>query len=907
MRIARVALPALLIVGFLSCLSYAASDRIAGVIDGSQVVVIKGNVHSLARPEFDEGRTDASRMLHSVSLTFRPSAAQQADLDLLLTQLQDPSSPNYHKFLTPAQFGSRFGMSQNDVNKIVAWLQAQGFHNISVASSRNEISFDGTVAQIESVFHTEMHNYLLDGEIYVANATEPSLPAAIAETAVGMRHLNSFAPKPRAQVRPNFTYSVTGGHFLSPDDFATIYDVTSLYSAGKDGAGQKIAIVGQSTVNATDLSNFRSAAGLAANPATLTLIEGTGTRCPRDEGESDLDIEWSGGVAKNATIIFLYAGLDLSISPKDSCSGSRFFNVWDALQYAVLHNVAPFISTSYGFCESGLPASFVQPGGALQTWAQQGQTQGQTIVSASGDLGAADCESQGSTSATTGLAVDAPASIPEVTGAGGNEFFGDNTAGADSPYWSGPTGGADTLSSALEWIPEQGWNDTATNGGRIAGSGGGASIYYAKPSWQTGAGSKREVPDISLTASADHDGYLFCSEDNGTSTPVSTCTVGFRTGAGGGLTVVGGTSAVAPTFSGILALINEYVGNVPPAGLAPLNPTLYQLAASHPTAFHDVTTGNNIVPCTTGTPNCASGSMGFSATAGYDEVTGLGSVNAFALAQVWPGALPATTTTLVANPTSITQGQSVTLTATVAPSTATGTVNFYVAGTTLLGTATLTSGIATLPTTQLPPGGDSVTAAYSGDSSNSGSTSSAVTVTVGAVTFTLTPTANTYPVVQGGTITATLNLTSTSGFNPANTPLLYTCSDNASESTCTGPVGKFTLTSIPFVIKTTPPTARLERPLDRSEKIFYAALLPGLLGIVFTAGSRKRSLRGIRLLSLIVVLGFSTLWMGSCGGSNGSTRNPGTPAGSYSILVTASTGGTNPIVGSVTINLVVTQ
>ena len=180
----------------------------------------------------------------------------------------------------------------------------------------------------------------------------------------------------------------------------------------------------------------------------------------------------------------------------------------------------------------------------------------------------------------------------------------------------------------------------------------------------------------------------------------------------------------------------------------------------------------------------------------------------------------------------------------------------------------------------------------------------ALTVTATNQTITLTPQATTYPVAQGGTITATLTLTSSNGFNTA---LIYSCSDPASESTCTGPIGPTptTLTSVPFVIKTTPPTAKLERPLDRGAKIFYAVLLPGLLGIMFTAGSRKRSLRGMRLLSLIVALGFSTLWLGSCGGSNGSTRNPGTPTGNYSVVVNATTGGANPVTGTATINLVV--
>ena len=151
-------------------------DRIAA-IDSSQMVALTGNVHGLAQPRFDLGLTDSSQVLYGVTLAFRPSGAQRADLNRLLAQQQDRSSPNYHKWLTPAQFADRFGMTQNDVNRVVAWLEAQGFTVASIANSRNQISFDGTVAQLQSVFRTEIHNYLVDGEVHLANATNPSVPA----------------------------------------------------------------------------------------------------------------------------------------------------------------------------------------------------------------------------------------------------------------------------------------------------------------------------------------------------------------------------------------------------------------------------------------------------------------------------------------------------------------------------------------------------------------------------------------------------------------------------------------------------------------------------------------------------------------------------------------------------------
>ena len=920
-------LPTLLLASSLPSLSYAATpDRISGVIDSSQKIALKGNVHGLALPKFDLGRADGSRLIHGVSLAFHPSAAQQKDLDLLLTQLQDRSSPNYHKWLTPAQFADRFGMSRNDVKRIIAWLQSEGFANISVSNSRNEISFDGTVAQIELVFGTEMHNYLVKGEVHLANSTDPLVPAALAGSLLTIGHLHDFAPKPRMKVQPHLTSYVSGNHFLSPADFATIYDLQPLYSAGNDGTGQTIAVVGQTTVSTTDLNNFRSAAGLAASTVTMTLIEGTATRCSGDEGEADLDLEWSGGVAKNAGITFVYAGL----GPGDTCS-SRFDSVWDALDYAVQHNVAPFISTSYGFCETGLGNTFTLQ---IQGWAQQAITQGQTIVAASGDAGAADCDG-GGVSATQGLGVDVPAAIPEVTGMGGNEFTGDvagtvtgtapnTTAGGDAPYWSGSGTGSDTVSSALEYIPETAWNDTTfdiANGGGLSASGGGASKFFTKPTWQTGTGvpadGQRDVPDLSLSASANHDGYLICSEDDGNGGIVPSCTAGFRTGSGGNFTLVGGTSVAAPTFAGILALVNQYLGNVPPTGLAPLNPTLYQLPGNNPEPFHDVTTGDNKVPCTSGTTNCPAGTtqIGFSAGIGYDQVTGLGSVDGFALAQI----LARTpTTTAVSTPSgTVNLGASVTFTATVTPATATGTVNFFNNGsTTALGSANISGGTATFATTSLPLGSNSVTASYSGDTSDRISTSAAPAVTSVTTSFSLTSslgTGGTLSVAQGSTSGAvTLTVTSSTGFivtsgtsSSTALPLTYSCSGLPSESSCLfSPAGTTSATSVSFTVKTTPPTVAQHTP-GGGMRIFYAALLPGLFGIMFTMGSRKRSLRGFRLLGLVVVLGFSTLWLASCSGGGSGNKDPGTPKGTSTVTVNSTTGGAAAITGSFTFQLTV--
>jgi subtilase family serine protease len=936
--LARICVSALAIAFVLASLSYAVTrDRIAGALDSSQTVVLRGNVHSFARPQNDLGRADGSRLMEGVSIAFRPSAEQQADLDKLISELQDPASPNYQKFLTPAQFGSRFGLSRNDIKKIVAWLKSQGFRNISVANSHNEISFDGTVAQVESTFGTEMHHYLIDGDVHLANATEPSVPAALGGTVLTISHLHDFAPKPRAKVQPHLTSYVSGDHFLTPADFVTIYDLQPLYSAGADGTGQRIAIVGQSTVAVSDLNNFRTAASLPANAPTLTLIEGTATRCSGDELESDLDLEWSAGVAKNATIIFLYAGLGRG----DTCA-SRLFNVWDAINYAVQHDIAPFISTSYGACEAANGQAFAQQ---VQGWAQQGITQGQTIVGPSGDSGAADCDPSSNTSASQGLAVDVPAAIPEVTGAGGTAFTGDvagtvsgtapnTTAAADPPYWSASGTGTDTVSSALEWIPETAWNDSTQTGGGLAASGGGASSFFAKPTWQTGTGvpadGKRDVPDISFSASPSHDPYLFCSEDNGAGGTVSTCTVGFRSGAGGGFAAVGGTSAAAPTFSAILALLNQYFGNTPPKGLAPVNPSLYQFAASNPTAFHDVTTGSNMVPCTSGTANCPSGTtkIGFNATAGYDQVTGLGSVDAFVLARAWAATLQSFTMSAnPLNPASVVAGNSATSSVTITPANGfSATVTLSCSALPAGASCSFTPATATAPTwssqmtvltsaNMAPVNGTSFSVVGTSGGLSSSATAS-LTVTATTETFSLTSNLSnaTLPVPQGSSGQLSVTVSSSNGFVVASggnsqtaLPLNYSCSGLPSESSCLfSPGNPSSSTVVAVTVTTTPATARFVRPVTRGTRIFYAAFMPGLLGIMFVAGSRKHSLRGTRTLALILVLGTSTIWLGSCGGSNNSaSKNPGTPKGSYPVTINATTGGGNPITANVSFTLTV--
>jgi subtilase family serine protease len=652
---------AILVIGGNAPVALGASQaprRLHSDIDDSQTFVLKGNTRPAVElgAAQDLGEVSASQTLPRMAIHFAMSAAQHADLAQLLAQQQDRRSAQFHKFLTPESYAARFGLNTADLRKITLWLENNGFSNLQVARSRTWVSFSGTAAQAQAAFHTAIHSYAVNGETHFANASDPQLPKALQGVAESVRGLHDFRMKPHIRrIQPHFTSNISGNTFLAPDDWATIYDVKPLYGLGLDGTGVTIAVVGQSDVLLTDIRAFRSAAGLPAKDPTIVLAgrdPGVQTSSG-DEGESDLDLEWSGAIAKNANILFVTA----------SFAGTGN-GVEDSITYVIDNNVAPILSTSYGLCEANVATADLNTQNALFA---QANAQGMTILAASGDGGAADCDPPQSnpneTAATQGLAVDFPASSPYVTGMGGTTF-----SEGGGTYWA--TTNNSSNGSALSYIPEVTWNDTF----KFA-SGGGASALVPKPVWQTGTGvpadTARDVPDLAVGASPAHDGYMVCSEGS--------CVNGFRR-ADQSLDVTGGTSVGPPTFAGVLALLLQKNG--PGSRVGNINANLYALAAAFPptaarssSPFQDITSGNNIVPCATGTPNCpASLQMGYTAGVGYDQVTGLGSIDANNLVQDWSFDfhLAANTSTL-----SIPRGSSSTATATItAQDHFAGTVSF---------------------------------------------------------------------------------------------------------------------------------------------------------------------------------------------------------------------------------------
>jgi hypothetical protein len=615
----------------------AVPPRIAAGIEDAVRTRLAGNVHPQARAQNDQGIENPNTSLGRITMMFKMTAEQQTDLGALLAQQQDATSPNFHRWLTPEEYGARFGIAESDLDAISAWLAAKGLQVVETSRSRSWVAFTGTASQVQDAFETEIHRYRKNGKSFFANAAEPTVPSAFAGMVLGFRGLNNYpvsAPaivfqrartQPAATPQPDFT--VTTGlaishNLIAPDDFQTIYDLKPLYSAGINGTGQTIAVVGQTDVVESDIDKFRSLSGLPSSPVQMTLVPGSADPgiLDGDVVEASLDLEWSGATAPHATILFVYST-----------------NVFGSLEYAIDQRVAPVVSISYGQCEENTYPTFIAQ---LAQIAQMANAEGITIVSAAGDGGPLECDYETQVSpAIEGLTVQLPASLPYVTGVGGTMFSEGNGS-----YWSSSNNSAG--GSALSYIPEIAWVETVQSGNFtfMVGGGGGASHVFAKPTWQSAPGvpndGARDVPDISLSAAVRHDPYLICTEVQASSgsgfTP--SCVNGFEF-SNSDYTTVGGTSAGAPSFAGIVALINQKAG---PQGN--LNYSLYPVARNTPNAIHDIIGGGTFWECAENCPNGAGNLPG----PGYDLATGLGSIDAFNLVSAWPtAAVPTGTTPLL--------------------------------------------------------------------------------------------------------------------------------------------------------------------------------------------------------------------------------------------------------------------
>jgi hypothetical protein len=726
---------------------------ITGPIDSGAIVVLPGTKHSLAQPRFDIGAVDPAVKMTRVMLVLSLTKEAQTQIQALLDHQQDRASSDYHRWLSPEQFGQQFGPVPQDLLAVKGWLAQQGLQVTSVAKSGLWMEVSGTSGQIERTFQTQMRQYQVGGELHIANATNLSIPAALAPMVRGVVSLHNFFKKPlvgqRVQAKANSkgSYTVitpnatlTGNvHALTPGDYAKIYDLSPLYNASLNGTGVQIGLVARNDISISDFADFRSLTNLPPGGGVSNVL--TDQPDPGfdpnsgDTVEATLDAEWAGGVAPGASIKVVVSASTATTDGVDLSSA-----------FAVDNNLTDILSVSFGQCEAGIgPAENT----FFNSLWQQAAAQGMSVFVSSGDNGAAGCDpAESNTAAQGGLAVSGLASTPFNTAVGGTEF---NDASAVT-FWS-PSNGTGGV-SVLGYIPEIVWNESCNPnivGSPCAGQGffldagsGGKSTIYPKPAWQAGfpaapnTDTSRDIPDVSLSA-AGHDGYIICFD--------FACESQF-------VNIVGGTSASSPSFAGIMAIVVQALGR---QGLP--NYTLYRLAkgasavcnssartvpstpAPASCIFNDVTVGNNSVP----------GQPGFNATSGYDLATGLGSVNAANLVNAWRAlTTAATTTTLAANGvTTIVHGQPVSLSASVTGQTApspTGAVALSGNTTGPIAALPLVSPAGTNVATfsgnvsNLPGGTYSLEAHYPGDSLTGPSDSNgvAVTVTPEASTTTLT-------------------------------------------------------------------------------------------------------------------------------------------------------------------------
>lgn len=768
-----------------STVSTASPRRVLQAVDTSDGVSLASSVRPWVKHASDLGAVPASTAAPKMLLLLSRSAEQQQALEELLSDLQNPASPRYHHWLTPSQFGAAFGANADDVQSVTSWLQSQGFTVTKVAKARNLIEFSGNVGQVEQAFHTDVHRLSLNGVSTMTSVTALQVPRALSPVIQGVVNLDSAKPRTSVvsagratydpsshRIKPDLTlYDSYGdpGLYMDPADAAIVYDTPNAalnpYYSGTplDGSGVTVGVVGDSNVDLTPVSNYRQAF-LNETAATVNLptviVDGNDPGLNGDVTESFLDLEVLGGIAPKAQI-FYYTSDNSDLSA----------GLQNAIARAVEDNAVSILSISYSSCEADQGPTGNAFFAAVY---QQASAQGMTITVSSGDSGPANCDVPGEPAALNGMVVNALGSTPYNISVGGTDF--DALSGNFSQYVNAATSGNPPYyATALQYIPERPWNDSTLMSTSIAANtplsnhgatniiagGGGMSSLYAKPAFQTAltpADSARDLPDVSFLAGNGLYGaaWVLCGYQESGGDDCETTAGQFTSSTT--FSGVGGTSAAAPAFAGMLALVEQSTGS----RLGQANNILYQLAATHySTVFHDVVTGDNAVVCASGSAGCGSNGFttGYNAITGYDLASGLGSVDAAAMVKNWSSAVSASTgTTLTINggatPVSVTHGTTLGINVAVTPATASGSAAL-IANTSLVSgqlAIPLTNGVGSISYNGLPGGTYTVYARYGGDSTDAASSSNTININIAPEASTTSLTINPYTALSSSPI-----------------------------------------------------------------------------------------------------------------------------------------------------------
>ena len=621
----------------------SASPRIGGPVEDSSLTTLSGNTLRIAQPRFDRGpvpEDTSGRML----LVLRRSAEQESALQQLLTDQQTRGSAEYHNWLTPADFGKRFGVADADVQTVAGYLASQGFQVGRIYQNNSAIEITGTAAQISHTFHTQMHTYQVGQKVFTANQSDPQIPRALAPVVAGFASLSNFRSAKattgtRAEfdpatgtVKPLYDGPTVNGnptYGISPGDLAKIYDLPA--PSGTTPA--TIGVISDSNVNLEFIASYTSLFKTGAALPTV-VVDGNDPGTSDDSLTTLEELELITAVDPKAKLT-LYTS-----ATTDYDTGLDF-----AIIRAVDDDAVNVLEIGASECEANLGDAANE---FLSTAWEQAAAEGISVIAATGDAGSAGCDLPGAASGTEvsvgGLAVNGYASTIYDTAIGGTDFYYGKTGVSKTivaTKWS-TNGGTPAFTSARGYIAEQPWNDSiqtydqvTSNPTSLEGSGGGPSTHastsatntgvpYSQPTWQGIAvgvsASARVIPDLSFFAGdgANYSAYLLCAQPSDCSATTPT------------FTMAGGTAAAAAVFSGIAGLLVQKDG-----AQGNLNPELYALYAGSSSVFHDVASGSNSVACSSGT-GCAGGMLsGYSALNGFDGASGMGSVDAGVFITNW--------------------------------------------------------------------------------------------------------------------------------------------------------------------------------------------------------------------------------------------------------------------------------
>ncbi len=589
-------------------------------------------VGALARPPAGARPTGALRAGARVSLGVALNARNTAGLANYAAAVSTPSSPDYHHFLSPAQFATRYGPSSGALSALRLDLRTAGLSVSAPSANGLLVNVHGTAGQVDRAFHTALEGYRLPGGSFGWSPSAPTkLPAVIARGVAAIVGLdNTATPRsmlerapvsrklhvsaaafraarraaaraplgsPRACVAATDAALQSGG--WTDQQLASAYGLKGLYRAGDLAQGQSIGVFELEPFSNADLATFDRCYFGASHVSQIRRVNVDGFNLTgTGSGEALLDLEDLQALAPDAKIVVYQAP-------------NTTFGAIDAYNAIVSQDRVNIVSTSWGECEQAVQTAAPQTLQLENILFEEAAAQGQTVFAAAGDTGSDDCASTpfgSSTPAAPYLSVDDPASQPYVVGVGGTSMIND----ANPPR-------------------QTVWND----GAKWGGGGGGLSTTWSSPAWQQGSGvpgtavsTRREVPDVSAAADEWRGitvfSALFGSGGSIRAPAAGRATAPWPTPPAGWATL-GGTSSAAPIWAAVDAEITASrlcaAAPVNAAGrdLGFLAPLLYEVAGS-PTAyahaFDNVRVGNNDV---------FGLGLGYSAHAGFNLASGLGS------------------------------------------------------------------------------------------------------------------------------------------------------------------------------------------------------------------------------------------------------------------------------------------